>query len=58
MSTVRRLLQAEEGASLVEYALLVMFIALACVTAVTALGLSVNGVFSNDVLLGALAGAG
>jgi pilus assembly protein Flp/PilA len=36
----------EEGASLVEYALLVALIALACVVAVTATGTNINAMFT------------
>ncbi len=35
----------EEGASLVEYALLVALIAVACILAITALGGSIKGLF-------------
>jgi pilus assembly protein Flp/PilA len=35
----------EEGASLVEYALLVALIAVACILAITALGGSIRGLF-------------
>jgi Flp pilus assembly pilin Flp len=38
-----RVVREEEGQDLVEYAILLAFIALACVTAVTALGTSISG---------------
>lgn len=37
----------ERGANLVEYALLIAFIAIVCVSAVTILGSSVSGQFSS-----------
>jgi Flp pilus assembly pilin Flp len=39
-----RVVREEEGQDLVEYAILLAFIALACVVAVTALGTSISGV--------------
>ncbi len=39
--------EKQEGASLVEYALLVALIALVCIAAVAALGTYLNGVFTN-----------
>jgi pilus assembly protein Flp/PilA len=38
-----RVVREEEGQDLVEYAILLAFIALACVAAVTALGTSISG---------------
>jgi pilus assembly protein Flp/PilA len=38
-----RVVREEEGQDLVEYAILLAFIALACVVAVTALGTSISG---------------
>lgn len=40
------LTRKEEGASLVEYALLVALIAVACILAITALGTSINNLFN------------
>jgi pilus assembly protein Flp/PilA len=40
------LIRDEEGAQLVEYALLVSLIALVCITAVRSLGTSINGFFN------------
>jgi pilus assembly protein Flp/PilA len=37
----------EEGASLVEYALLVALIAVVCIAGVTAIGLAINGGFNS-----------
>jgi pilus assembly protein Flp/PilA len=45
--TARRLFKREEGASLVEYALLVALIALVVIAAVAALGTFLNNVFTN-----------
>jgi pilus assembly protein Flp/PilA len=44
----------DRGATMVEYGLMLALIALVCVLAVTALGLSLNGLFSNPALLAAL----
>ena len=43
LSAVLRFLRDEDGASLVEYALLIALIAVVCVAAVTLLGTNVNG---------------
>ena len=48
------LLRDEEGATMVEYALMLAFIAAVCVGAVTLLGTSTNSSFSNGTLSGAL----
>jgi pilus assembly protein Flp/PilA len=37
----------EEGATMVEYALMIVFIALVCITVVGLLGSQVSGVFEN-----------
>jgi pilus assembly protein Flp/PilA len=42
---IRRLVRDEEGASLVEYVLLVALIAVVCIAAVTLLGQSAKGKF-------------
>jgi len=42
-----RLIRNEEGASLVEYGLLVGFIAVVCIVAVTALGTNISAMFTN-----------
>ncbi len=44
---LRRLVRADEGQDLLEYALLVALIALVAVAAVTAAGGSVNTIFTN-----------
>jgi pilus assembly protein Flp/PilA len=49
LCAARRALKREEGASLVEYALLVALIALICIIAVATLGTTVNNVFNNIV---------
>jgi pilus assembly protein Flp/PilA len=51
-----RFAKNEEGAALVEYGLLVGLIAVVCITAVTNLGLYVEGAF--DAINTALAAAG
>jgi pilus assembly protein Flp/PilA len=43
---LRRLVRDEEGASLVEYVLLVALIAVVCIAAITLLGKSASGKFS------------
>jgi len=42
-----RFIRSEEGASLVEYGLLVGFIAVVCIVAVTALGTNISAMFTN-----------
>ncbi len=44
----------EQGATIVEYAIMVALIALVAFLAVTAFGIRVNGFFDNPDLLGAL----
>jgi pilus assembly protein Flp/PilA len=46
VNRLRRLVRAEEGQDLLEYALLVALIALVAVAAVTAAGVSVNNIFT------------
>jgi pilus assembly protein Flp/PilA len=46
LATLKNFLKDEEGASLVEYALLVALIALACVIAITATGVSISAMFT------------
>lgn len=46
LRVVRGFVREEEGASLVEYALLVALIALACVVALTATGTSISDMFT------------
>ena len=45
LSFVRRFVQEEEGATMLEYALMVAFIALALVVVVSTLGQAVGGTF-------------
>jgi pilus assembly protein Flp/PilA len=56
---VTRFAKNEEGASLVEYGMLVGLIAVVCLVSVTALGVTVSGVFAsiNASLSAALAAA-
>jgi pilus assembly protein Flp/PilA len=54
MSSLYRFIKKEDGATMVEYALMIAFVALACVAAVTALGGSVSALFQNAELVGAL----
>jgi len=45
-ANVRKVIKSEEGASLVEYGLLVALIAVVCIGAITALGTSISGLFT------------
>jgi len=58
MSKLVKFLREEEGASLVEYALLVALIALLCLAALTAMGGSIRDAFQAiaDAIGGALGG--
>jgi Flp pilus assembly pilin Flp len=42
----RRIIKDQRGAILIEYALMAVLIAVVCVAAVTALGISVQGLFN------------
>jgi len=48
LQMIQRFLQDEEGQDLVEYALLLVFLALAAITILPTLGSSVNQVFSQS----------
>jgi pilus assembly protein Flp/PilA len=45
MRSISKFFRQEEGAALVEYGMLVGLIAAVCIVAVTALGVTINGVF-------------
>ena len=47
MSSIRRLIQDDSGATAIEYALIASLIAVAIVTALTALGTSITGTFNS-----------
>ena len=47
LESIKRLIYEEEGQDLVEYALLLVFLALAAITALPALGQAVSNVFVN-----------
>ena len=47
---VTRFLQAEDGPTAVEYAVMLALIIVVCITAITALGTNANKVFSNVAL--------
>ena len=49
MKTIIDFLKDEEGATMAEYGLLAVLIAVACVGAVTALGGNVHALFDNSV---------
>jgi pilus assembly protein Flp/PilA len=46
LATTKKFVQAEEGASLVEYGLLLALIAVVCIGAVSTLGKSISGMLS------------
>jgi pilus assembly protein Flp/PilA len=46
LAATKKFVQAEEGASLVEYGLLLALIAVVCIGAVSALGVSISGMLS------------
>ena len=52
INITKKIARDEEGAVLVEYALLVALIALACITAITLLGSEISGLFTRiaDIL--------
>jgi len=50
-----RFLKAEEGPTAVEYAVMLALIVVVCIGAITALGNSANGTFTNVALNGAIA---
>ncbi len=47
MEKIRELLADEEGATMVEYALMLALIAVICITAVTTIGTKANTTFTN-----------
>jgi pilus assembly protein Flp/PilA len=47
LELISRLRNREEGQALVEYALILALIAVVCIGALTALGLSVQGILNN-----------
>ena len=47
IAQAKRFLRDEEGATMVEYGLMVALIAIVCITAVTAIGNNLNSVFSD-----------
>ena len=47
INTLKHLLRDEEGATMVEYGLMIALIAAVCITAVTAIGTKLNTVFTN-----------
>ena len=47
MQTLRNFVKNEDGATMVEYGLMLALIAIVCILAVTAIGTSANGVFQD-----------
>ena len=54
MDKVIKFIKDDKGATMVEYALMITFVALVCIAAVTLLGTRVRDLFSNDDLANAL----
>jgi len=54
---IRIFLQAEDGPTAVEYAVMLALIVVVCITAITALGSNANKVFSNVALNSAASGS-
>jgi pilus assembly protein Flp/PilA len=50
MQAVKRFLQAEDGPTAVEYAVMLALIVVVCITAITALGSNANKTFNNVAL--------
>jgi pilus assembly protein Flp/PilA len=47
IAQAKRFIRDEEGATMVEYGLMVALIAIVCITAVTTIGTSLNSIFSD-----------
>jgi pilus assembly protein Flp/PilA len=47
IAQAKRFMRDEEGATMVEYGLMVALIAIVCITAVTSIGTHLNGIFSD-----------
>ncbi len=47
IAAAKGFVKGEEAATMVEYGLMVALIAVVCIVAVTALGTSINGIFTN-----------
>lgn len=56
IARIRKFGTQDEGATMVEYGLMVALIAVVCLVAVTALGVSVSGIF--DSIAGSFSGGG
>jgi pilus assembly protein Flp/PilA len=57
LQAVTRFLQAEDGPTAVEYAVMLALIIVVCLTAITTLGQNANQTFSNVALNGAISSA-
>ncbi len=55
--SLKRFLQAEEGPTAVEYAVMLALIVVVCVTAISAMGSNANKIFTNTSLNAAAAGS-
>jgi len=53
-----RFLQAEDGPTAVEYAVMLALIIVVCVTAISAMGVNANKIFTNTSLNAAVNGSG
>lgn len=56
--SLKRFLQAEDGPTAVEYAVMLALIIVVCVTAVSAMGSNANKIFTNTSLNAAVNGGG
>ena len=55
--SLQRFLQAEDGPTAVEYAVMLALIIVVCVTAISAMGSNANKIFTNTSLNAAAAGS-
>jgi pilus assembly protein Flp/PilA len=55
--SLKRFLQAEDGPTAVEYAVMLALIIVVCVTAISAMGNNANKIFTNTSLNAAAAGS-
>jgi len=54
LEATKRFVQAEDGPTAVEYAVMLALIVVVCITAITTMGANANKVFSNAALNSAL----
>jgi pilus assembly protein Flp/PilA len=56
--SLKQFLQAEDGPTAVEYAVMLALIVVVCITAITAMGSNANKIFTNTSLNAAVNGGG